>query len=358
VSSKRVLLVLPLVAAILLPARPASASGFVPVARGLDNPVYVAGAPGDVSTLYVVERAGAIRIVRSGQIVGTLLDIRDRVWSEGEGGLLSVVFSPHYTSDRLFYVDYTDLNRNTHVVEYQTGADGTAVPSSARELLFVEQVGGFPNHKGGQLAFDTQGRLYVGMGDGGTDPSNPGPNDPFDHGQDLSIDLGKLLRASPPAFTSWTIVAYGLRNPWRFSFDAATGNLWLGDVGAGTYEEVDFLPRARLNALTNFGWSRWEGAWIYHPSVKLQGTGKLTAPVYLYQHLVGACAIVGGYVLHGRYYFGDFCTGGISSFRVGPKGRAGRAIDVGRVRDLVSFGLVGSVLYAVSMDGTVFRLKP
>jgi glucose/arabinose dehydrogenase len=357
VGRKRVVLALPFVAAFFVAASAASASRFVPVAGGFDNPVYVAGAPGDVSTLYVVERAGTIRIVRGGQVVGTLLDIRDTVWSDGEGGLLSVAFSPEYATNGLFYVDYTDLDRNTHVVEYRTGPDGSAIPSSARELLFVQQVGGFPNHKGGQLAFDEQGRLYVGMGDGGTDPNNPARDDPLNHGQDLSSNLGKLLRAEPPALTTWTIVANGLRNPWRFSFDGRNGNLWLGDVGAGTFEEVDFLPRARLNALTNFGWSRYEGPSVYHPNVKLQGSGRLTLPVYAYLH-GAACAIVGGYVYRARYFYGDYCTDDVYAFKTGRKGRTSRPGQVGAVPGLVSFGLVGSNLYGASMQGTIFRFAP
>jgi glucose/arabinose dehydrogenase len=339
----------------------ARAYDFTPVARGFANPVYVTTAPGDPATLYVVERAGAIRIVRDRATIGTLLDIHSQVWADGEGGLLSLAFSPRYASNHLFYVDYTDLSRNTHVVEYRTDAAGIAVPSSARQLLFVEQVGSFPNHKGGQLAFDKQGRLYVGMGDGGSDPNNPLLNDPLNHAQDLSSKLGKLLRVDPLHSTAWKIVAYGLRNPWRFSFDS--GNLWIGDVGAGNAEEVDFIPKARIDGLTNFGWSHYEGTRIYNRGVKVRGTGALTWPVYLYPHN-DTCAIVGGYVYRGtavpaargRYFYGDYCSGGIWSFKTGPKGRAGSPVRVSTVPDLVSFGRAGNELYAVSVDGTMYAL--
>jgi len=347
--------------AALVLSGPARAYDFVPVAYGFTSPVYVAASPSDPSTLYVVERDGVIRIVRDGTAVGTLLDIHSQVWSDGEGGLLSIAFSPGYASNRLFYVDYTDLSRNTHVVEYRTGSDGTAIPSSARQLLFVEQVGSFPNHKGGQLAFDAQGRLYVGMGDGGSDPNSPLLNDPLNHAQDLGSRLGKLLRVDPLHSTSWKVVAYGLRNPWRFSFD--NGNLWIGDVGAGNAEEVDFIEKSRINGLTNFGWSHYEGTRIYNRGVKVRGGGILTWPVYLYPH-GDTCAIVGGYVYRGttipaargRYFYGDYCSGGISSFKTGPKGRVGSPVRVATIPDLVSFGRAGTELYAVSVDGTIYAL--
>jgi glucose/arabinose dehydrogenase len=339
----------------------AQAYDFVPVAHGFASPVYITASPDDPGTLYVVERAGVIRIVRDGVITGTLLDIHEQVWADGEGGLLSLAFSPGYATNRLFYIDYTDLDRNTHVVEYRTAPDGTAVLSSARQLLFVQQVGSFPNHKGGQLAFDAQGRLYVGMGDGGSDPNSPLLNDPLNHGQDLTSQLGKLLRVDPLHSTTWKIVAYGLRNPWRFSFD--NGNIWIADVGAGNAEEVDFIPKSRVNALTNFGWSHFEGTRIYNRKVKLQGKGKLTGPIYVYPHS-DTCAIVGGYVYRGsavpaargRYFYGDYCSGAVWSFKTGAKGRAGSPTRASTIEDLVSFGRIGNELYAVSVDGTVYAL--
>jgi len=339
---------LPTLAALLL-AGTAHAATFRPVASGFDNPVYVTSAPNDPATLYVIERAGTIRIVRGGAVVGTLLDIHASVWSEGEGGLLSVAFSPGYAQNHLFYVDYTDLDRNTHVVEYRSDD-----PSYSRQLLFVHQP--YDNHKGGQLQFDAQGRLYVGMGDGGSNP-NSLKNDPDNRGQDLTTNLGKLLRTDPrrqPA--SWQLVAYGLRNPWRFSFDG-TGNLWLGDVGAGSYEEVDFLPRAQLAKLTNFGWSHYEGRIVYNSDYPLRGRGKLVFPIWTYTHSNGSCAIVGGYVVRVRYYFGDNCSGVVWSFKVGKNGRASAVRADAKVPSLVSFGKVGSSLYAVSIDGNVYRMS-
>ena len=322
----------------------ARAAGFQPVASGFDNPVYVTSAPGDPSTLYVVERAGTIRIVRGGSSVGTLLDIHDSVWHDGEGGLLSVAFSPGFAQNRLFYVDYTDLDRNTHVVEYRSGD-----PGYSRELLFVHQV--YPNHKGGQLQFDAQGRLYVGMGDGGALATSP-HNDPDNQGQNVSTNLGKLLRIDPLHQTAWQMVAYGLRNPWRFSFDAS-GNLWLGDVGAGSYEEVDFLPRAQLAKLTNFGWSHYEGRIVYNRDYRLRGRGKLVFPIWTYTHNQGSCAIVGGYVHGGRYWFGDLCSSVVWSLK------AGKVRAEARIPSLVSFGTdAAGNLYAVSLLGDVYELRP
>jgi glucose/arabinose dehydrogenase len=333
----------------LVLAAPAQALGFERIADGFESPVYVTSPPGDASTLYVVERAGRIRTTSG----ATVLDIRDRVWSEGEGGLLSMAFHPAFAQNRLFYVDYTDLDRDTHVTEYRMALDGTA--AELRDILFVEQT--YPNHKGGQLAFDRLGRLYVGMGDGGSNPDSPLVNDPENRAQDLSTRLGKLLRVDPLRSTQWKIVAYGLRNPWRFSFDGA-GNLWLGDVGAGSYEEVDFLPRARLETLTNFGWSRFEGPRVYNPKVRLRGKGRLVAPTYVYTHGASSCGIAGGYVVRGRYWFGDVCSGAVWTFRTGPKGKASPITKADIVPGLVSFGMDGKgSLYAVSFDGAILMLR-
>ncbi|HEY8407244.1 MAG TPA: PQQ-dependent sugar dehydrogenase, partial [Gaiellaceae bacterium] len=204
---------------------------FTQVAGGFDAPVYVTSAPGDPSTLYVVEQPGTIKIVRDGQATGTLLDIRDRVKSGGEQGLLSIAFDPKYATNRKFYVNYTDTKGDTRVVEF------TGDRSHARQLLFVDQP--YDNHNGGQLQFDAKGYLYVGMGDGGSG------GDPENRAQNLTSRLGKLLRINPArAGARWQIVGYGLRNPWRFSFDRRNGNLWIGDVGQNAWEEIDFRPAA------------------------------------------------------------------------------------------------------------------
>src|SRR3954453_7760782 len=215
--------------------------GFVPYASGFSSPVYVTSAPGDPTTLYVVEQGGTIRTVKDGHVTGPFVDLRDRVRSGGEQGLLSVAFHPQYQTNHKFYVDYTDRSGDTRVVEF------TGSAARARQLLYVDQP--YDNHNGGQLQFDSKGYLYVGMGDGGSG------GDPGNRAQNLRSRLGKLLRINPTrAGSAWQIVGFGLRNPWRFSFDRANGNLWIGDVGQGAWEEVDFRAAARVAALANYGW--------------------------------------------------------------------------------------------------------
>src|SRR4051794_31975876 len=266
-----------------------SASGarhdFVQVASGFDSPVYVTSAPGDPTTLYVVEQPGVIKIVKNGQVAGTLLDIRDRVKSGGEQGLLSVAFSPQYPSNHRFYVDYTDTSGDTRVVEF------TGDRNHACQMLFVDQP--YDNHNGGQLEFDSKGYLYVGMGDGGSG------GDPGNRAQNLKSRLGKLLRINPTrAGSARQIVGFGLRNPWRFSFDRRNGNLWIADVGQGAWEEIDYRNAARVGKLANYGWSRYEGKSTYDSHKPLVHKGNLIFPVVTYSHSEG-CSVTGGYVVNG-----------------------------------------------------------
>ena len=343
------------------------APSFQQIATGLHEPVYVTSAPGDAATLYVVEQRGTIQMVRDGKIAGTFLDLSSRVLDDGERGLLSLAFDPGYAQNHEFYVDYSDLNGDSHVAEL-TSANGVGVPTSARDLLFVKQP--YPNHKGGQLQFDRQGRLYLGLGDGGTDPAagDVSTGDPQNHAQNLGSPLGKLLRITPNrAGATWQTVGMGLRNPWRFSFDRQTGDLWIGDVGAAKYEEIDFRARAKVGTLANYGWSRFEGLAIYNQAVRLATKGAPVAPVWTYSHTGHpVCAVVGGYVyrgssdpaLRGRYVFGDYCTGTIWSFKTGAKGRASQPTELGTVPDLSSFGEdANGELYAVSLDGGLYALR-
>jgi glucose/arabinose dehydrogenase len=328
-----------------------------------DTAVYVTSAPDDPATLYVVGQAGRIDVVRNRSVVGTLLDIRSSVESDGEHGLLSVAFHPQYAQNHLFYVDYTDLAGDTRIVEYRA-ENGVAVPSSARELLHVPQP--YPNHKGGQLAFDRAGRLYVGMGDGGTNPAG-GPTsvgDPENRAQDPESKLGKLLRIDPTApGSTWQAVAYGLRNPWRFSFDRQTGDLWLGDVGAARNEEVDLVRSAQLETLLNFGWSRYEGKLSYNQRVAL-GPGTLVTPFFAYGHSTSLCGVIGGYryrgtrvpALRGRYVFGDLCSGDVWTLTVGAHPKRARLGPP--VAGLSSFGEDASgELYATSLKGYAYVLR-
>jgi glucose/arabinose dehydrogenase len=355
------------IAALVPSASSAAAPSFDEIASGLHEPVYVTSAPGDASTLYVVEQRGTIQMVRDGKVAGTFLDLSSHVLDEGERGLLSLAFDPGYAQNHEFYVNYSDLNGDSHVAEL-TSTNGVGVASSAHDLLLVKQP--YPNHKGGQLQFDRAGRLYVGLGDGGTNPASGdiSAGDPQNHAQSPGSPLGKLLRITPNrAGSAWQTVGMGLRNPWRFSFDRQTGNLWIGDVGAGQYEEIDFRARAKIGTLANYGWSRFEGPVIYNPAVKLAKKGVLVSPVWSYSHSGGPfCAVVGGYVyrgssvpaLRGRYLYGDYCSGAVWSFKTGAKGRASLPTQLGTVPDLSSFGQdANGELYAVSLDGTLYALR-
>jgi glucose/arabinose dehydrogenase len=337
--------------------KPYSGSTLAPYASGFVAPTYVTAAPGEPNRLYVVEQAGRIRYLVGRRIAGTFLDIRSRVSNGGERGLLSVAFSPHYARDHRFYVDYTDRNGDTRVVEFRSRG-GRGLVESARQFLFVKQP--YPNHNGGQLQFGPGGLLYVGMGDGGAG------GDPQNRAQNLHERLGKLLRIDPRARGAhWQTVGYGLRNPWRFSFDRATGDLYIADVGQSEWEEVDFRRRAKLDTLANYGWRVFEGRARFAAGTPV-AAGELVAPIRVYSHEEG-CSITGGYVYRGhavaaavgRYYFGDFCSGTVWSLRV----EAGRALDLRkestRIGQLSSFGEDGQGdLFAASLGGRIYRLLP
>jgi glucose/arabinose dehydrogenase len=331
----------------------APGASFEPYVNGFNAPVDVTSAPGDPSTLYVVEQPGTIKIVRNGQITGTFLDITSRVKSGGEQGLLSVAFHPQYKANHRFYVDYTDTNGDTRVVEFRS-VNGVGDPGSARQILFVKQP--YPNHNGGQLQFDSDGNLYVGMGDGGSD------GDPQNRAQNLKTRLGKLLRINPTKRGStWQIVGYGLRNPWRFSFDRANGNLWIGDVGQDRWEEIDFRAAARVGKLANYGWSHFEGQSTFDAKKPYVHKGDNVRPVLVYPHGDDGCSVTGGYVyrgsavpeLRGRYIFGDYCSGIVWSFKIGSA-----PVAIGNIPQVVSFGEdANGELYATSLGGTLYRLR-
>ena len=335
----------------------AQSFSFAQVVGGLDHPVYVTSAPGAPATLYVVQQTGKIVIVRNGLVTGTFLDLTHLISCCSERGLLSMAFSPHYATNHLFYVSYTDVNGNSRIARYQA-ANGMGVPSSARIILALQQP--YPNHNGGDLQFDKRGYLYIGFGDGGSG------GDPKQYAQNMKTHLGKLLRSvTTTPNTQWKIVALGLRNPWRYSFDPATDNLWIGDVGQNKWEEVDYRPAAKLDNLANYGWSRYEGNHSYNSAHPLAGVGQLVWPVTEYSHTYG-CAVIGGYVYRGskvpsakaRYFYGDECKGTIWSFAVGANGQKVDAPVVSaHVSSLSSFGVDGNGnLYAVSLAGTIYEL--
>ena len=326
------------------------------VVRGLDSPVGLAAPRSERGRLYVVEQGGTIRVVVNGKRRDApFLDIRGRVRSGGEQGLLGLAFHPNYAQNRRFYVNYTDGGGHTNVVEYRS--NGTrALTGSVRRLLVVQQP--YSNHNGGGLAFGPDGDLYVGMGDGGSG------GDPENRAQDMGTRLGKLLRIDVDRRPSpIRIAALGLRNPWRFAFDRHTGDLYVADVGQNALEEINFLPRARLGALQNYGWDVYEGRSRFED--KELGPGPLVQPVAQYGRNQG-CSVTGGLPyrgaaksLQGRYFYGDYCTGNIWSLKIA--GGSARTLRKERFRipNVTSFGEdAAGELFAVAHDGTLYRLTP
>ncbi len=347
-----------------------------------DQPLYIVQPPGYDRDLFVVEKTGQVQVVHDGErLPEPFLDLSDAVSTGGEQGLLSVTFAPDYQSSGLLYVDYTDTAGDTRVVEYRRSAQDPLVadPQSAREVLTVDQP--YENHNGGLVLFgpgetpkgsEASELLYVGLGDGGS------ADDPERNGQDLSTLLGKILRIDPrpsggrpygiPQSNPFVdrsgargeIYSYGLRNPWRFSFDRRTGDLSIGDVGQNEIEEIDFVRRGKGRG-ANFGWRPFEGNDRFAPGESAPGAIK---PVITAKHSDGNCSITGGVVIRdpalgawrGRYVFGDFCRGVIQT-AVLSAGRAKRLTDRKlTVSQLSSFGEdARGRVYATSLDGPVYR---
>jgi glucose/arabinose dehydrogenase len=344
-------------AALLLVGGARGASGPTVVASGLQPLTYVTATPSEPGRLYAVEQYGVIRVIDNGQVrQEPFLDIHSLVEYGGERGLLSMAFHPNYAKNHLFYVYYTDTNRATRVVEYRS--DGTrGIPSSARLLFIQAQV--FPNHKGGQLQFGPDGFLYIGLGDGGSG------GDPNNQGQTFKTKLAKIWklnvnrRGAKPV-----LVSYGMRNPWRFSFDRANGDLYVADVGQNAWEEIDYVPRAQLGRLMNFGWAVYEGNAAYDTKRTLAGRGRVVKPVWVYGHDHG-CTVIGGYVyrgkarpdLVGRYFYGDYCAGTIWSFRIRNGKVTGQRTEPFKIQGLTSFGQdTRGGLYAVTEHGQIYLI--
>jgi glucose/arabinose dehydrogenase len=308
-----------------------------------DAPLYVTAPPGDERRIFVVEQDGRIAVVRDGKkLAAPFLDVSAQVSSGGERGLLSLAFAPDYAKSGLYYVDYTGKDGDIHIEELPT----------RRELIRIEHST-YSNHNGGQLVFGPDGRLYAGTGDGG------GGGDPFRNAQNPSRLLGKILRFDAARRTP-EVFAIGLRNPWRFSFDRATGDVTIADVGQDKYEEVDFVKRGTLRG-KNFGWSMFEGFHTYYGG----SVANYVKPVLETSHANGNCSITGGYIvrdrslkaLYGRYVFGDYCKPQLRWANLGP-GRAKPRGTLGlNVPALSSFGQDGrGRVYALSQNGPVYRL--
>jgi glucose/arabinose dehydrogenase len=335
----------------------------------LEQPVAMAVRPGDDNALYVAEQVGRVRAIRGGRLDPTaVVDISGEVTSGGEQGLLGLAFSP---DGRYLYLAYTDQDGNHQVSELTMGGR-QADPGSERSLLHFEDP--FPNHNGGQLAFGPDRRLYIAFGDGGSG------GDPLGNGQSLDTLFGKILRIDPrpsggrpyviPSDNPFVgrddargeIWDYGLRNPWRFSFDAATGDLWIGDVGQNSFEEIDHEPAGEGGR--NYGWNRREGLHPYDGGDRPDGA---VDPVIEYGRAGGACTVIGGFVyrgqrirgLRGAYLYGDYCAGWVRAARVSD-GRVTTERDLGlSIPSLSSFGADSKgELYAMSLTGDVYRMAP
>jgi glucose/arabinose dehydrogenase len=350
------------VAALALPST-ASALRLKRVAAGFASPVHVASNARDPGgTLYVVEQEGRIWRVGSGRRT-LFLDIRGRVSSGGERGLLSLAFPRRYAQTRIFYVNYTDTGGDVRVARFRANSTFTRGVSRSRRMLLDVEHSSESNHNGGQVAFGPNGRLYVSIGDGG------GACDPSENAQNLSSRKGKLLSIDPGNLRAgWRIDGYGLRNPWRYAFDRGNGRLYLADVGQGNWEEVNTLPLPRLGGTPeNYLWDRYEGRQRNTCDAgALRGPGRHIFPVHVYGHSHGRCSITGGHVYRGRnlprrlrgwYFYGDFCSGEIWRLKFGD----GRVVARRGVRNtalsISSFGEGKSGnLYVVDRGGAVYRL--
>lgn len=341
------------------------------VARGLENPVYLT-APANDPRLYIVEQPGRIRIVENGKLADKpFLDIRNKVSSGGERGLLSVAFHPQYQTNGFLFVNYTDKNGDTRIERYTASTDkSVADPASAKLILTIDQP--YANHNGGHNLFGPDGMLYIGMGDGGSQ------GDPHGNGQNRNVLLGKLLRinvdrADPylvPTANPYSkgggrgeIWAIGLRNPWRFAFDRFSGLLYIADVGQNKYEEINVVPMSIAGV--NYGWNVMEGPSCYKPSRFCNQAG-MQKPALSYSHENSTCSVIGGFVyrgekipeIKGQYFYSDYCNSWLRSFTFAD----GKVTDqhewpVGRLGSVISFGEDSQgELYICSSNGRVYRI--
>jgi glucose/arabinose dehydrogenase len=350
----------------------------LPVAKGLSNPVSITNASDGSGRLFVNEQAGSIRVVGSDGALRPepYLDIHKRVLSGGERGFLGLAFHPGFPGRSRLFVDYTRTPDGATVISEFHATPQRADPASERILLVIAQP--FANHNGGQLAFGPDGYLYIGMGDGGSG------GDPFGNGQNTNVLLGKILRidvdsaAAPgkayaippsnpfapngihPGEGAPEVWSYGLRNPWRFSFDTADGDMYIGDVGQGSWEEIDRQPGDSRGG-ENYGWNVMEGRHCYRDTCDQRPYVK---PIAEYGHDQG-CAVIGGYVyrgtlqpaLRGVYVFGDACSGVVFTLQV-DEGTATPKFVLDSGKQISSFGLGenGELYLADLGGGAIYRV--
>lgn len=347
-----------------------------PIASGLDMPIGMANA-GD-SRMFIVLQRGQIVIWDGTQILPTpFLDLRPFgiISCCGEQGLLDVVFHPRYKENGFFYVTYTDRNGDWNLARYQVLASDPdlAVPGSATPILKILHPGA-NNHYSGNLVFGPDGYLYIGVGDGG------GVGDQNNNAQSLGRLLGKILRLDVDSAAPYSIPpdnpfvgrggameeiwAYGLRNPWRFTFDRETGDLFIGDVGQANFEEVDFEPASSIGGV-NYGWRNMEGFHCFNPQQNCQSSNSLTLPILEYNHTANDCSITGGYRyrgtrsenMRGIYFYGDYCTGRLWGASQNEDGDWSTKLYLTSGAKITSFGQdAAGELYLTDHRGTVFRL--
>jgi len=369
--------------------------GLVKKWSGLKNPLYLTHAGDGSGRVFIVEQGGLIKVVEGGAVQAKpYLDLRSKVSTGGERGLLGLAFSPKFKTDGRIYVNYTDTSGNTVIARYTAPVPSDSTPSwgASKRLMYIKQP--YPNHNGGCLQFGPDGYLYIGMGDGGSggDPGNRAQNKGVFLGKMLRIDVSKegavkpyLIPATNPAKLTKSsalkpaleVWALGVRNPWRFSFDANGGNLWLADVGQNAYEEVNVVTQKRAATYgtkggMNFGWRKYEGL-HYYPSLKVvplaSRSSKYIWPTFNVHHPTGE-SITGGYVYRGKdypalvgtYLFADYLEGWVAGIRL--RAPDGSLLTTREVRTLMttpylpsSFGVdERNELYLVDHRGSVFQV--
>ena len=348
------------------------------IADDLDRPISIANAGDGSGRLFIVEQRGKIFVVDGETVLETpFLDIDDRASFDSERGLLGLAFHPNYEENGFFYVNYTDNNGDTVIARYQVSADPN-VADAGSEQVVLRQVQPFANHNGGQMQFGPDGYLYFGLGDGGSG------GDPDNRAQNLSLLLGKMIRidvdgdspyaipASNPFANSLTVAqqaarpeiwAYGLRNPWRFTFDRETGDMFIGDVGDDKMEEIDFQPASSTGG-ENYGWRRMEGTLCHVPDTNCND-GSLTLPIQTYRIVTdGDCAVIGGYryrgvqypQLNGIYFYSDFCSGRIrTTVQEGSDWTTGASVETDFRTTTFGEDEAGE-LYIADYSGEIYRI--